>query len=68
MILDLQPLTILAGDCYGNMNFIQNGAVIRVIVGHSGSVNAMHRCTDDTNDLVFTAGDCGEIKCWENSS
>lgn len=64
--------TIFAGDCYGNINIINNSNLMYYIRnhdenprGHRGSVNVMHKINHLPN-LFFTAGEFGEIKVWDS--
>ncbi|KAL4490870.1 hypothetical protein ABPG72_008606 [Tetrahymena utriculariae] len=71
-LLIFKNKTIFAGDCYGNINIINNTNLMYYIrnhdenpKGHRGSVNVMHKINQIPN-IFFTAGEFGEIKVWDS--
>ncbi|KAL4451036.1 hypothetical protein ABPG74_021358 [Tetrahymena malaccensis] len=73
-LLIFKNKTIFAGDCYGNINIINNSNLMYYIrnhdenpKGHRGSVNVMHKINQIPN-IFFTAGEFGEIKVWDSEN
>ena len=67
LVYDLKSITF-AGDCFGNINVIQDKKIIFIIKskenntkGHKGSINILYRVKQN----MISAGEHGEIKIWD---